>query len=77
MVITMAMFTGEYAIINTITFTLLSIAIYLLICKIIQNKKRNKKTDKEISKNISIGFYLGVTNILILMIGLYFINYII
>ena len=76
MIITMAMFTGEYATINTIIFTLLSIAIYLLICKIAQLKNRNKKSDKEISKNISIGFYLGVTNVLILFMGLFCINYI-
>lgn len=76
MVITMAMFTGEFATINTIVFTLLSIAIYLLIYKITQMKNRNRKSDKEFSKGISIGFYLGVTNILTLMFGLFYINHI-
>lgn len=76
MVITMAIFTGEYAAINTIILTLLAIAIYLLIYKIIQRKNRNKKTDKEISKNMSIGFYLGTTNMLILTLGLVYINHI-
>lgn len=76
MVITMAMFTGEFATINTIVFTLLSIAIYLLIYKITQMKNRNRKSDKEFSKGISIGFYLGVTNILTLMFGLLYINHI-
>lgn len=76
MVITMAMFTGEFATINTIILTLLAIAIYLLIYKITQMKNRNRKSDKEISKNISLGFYLGVTNILILIIGLFYINHI-
>lgn len=76
MIITMCIFTGEYVTSNSIIITLLAIAIYLLIYKIIQRKNRNRKSDKEISKNISMGFYLGATNLMILMLALLYSNYI-
>ena len=67
-IITMAIFTGEYITINTIILTLLTIAIYLLLYKIKNRKNKNRKSDKQISKEMSIGFYLGVSNIVVLML---------
>lgn len=66
-IITMSIFTGEYVIINSIIFTLLIIAIYLLLYKIKNRKNKNRKTDKQISKEMSIGFYLGISNVIVLM----------
>lgn len=67
-IITMAIFTGEYITIHTIILTLLTIAIYLLLYKIKNRKNKNRKSDKQISKEMSIGFYLGVSNIIVLML---------
>ena len=66
--ITMTIFTGEYITAIAIILSLLSIAIYLLLYKLKNLKNRNRQTDKQISQNISIGFYIGVSNILILML---------
>jgi len=77
MIITMAIFTEEYITANAIIFTLLTIAFYILLHKIKQGKRKNRKTDKEIANKLSIGFYLGTTNIIILMVVLLFINYIV
>ncbi len=75
--ITMSVFTGEYVTVNTIILTLLTIAIYLLLYKIKNRKNRTRKTDKEISKQMSIGFYLGTTNVIVLLFVLFYIQYII
>jgi len=76
MIITMAVFTGEYITATSIEFTLLIIAIYLLIYKLKQRKNRRimreKYAEKQISNEISIGFYLAVTNILLLIYVLFF-----
>ena len=78
MLITMIVFTGKYITVNAIILTLLSIAIYLLIYKVIQrkNKNKNKKSDKELYKTISIGFFLGATNLLSVIVVLFFSNYV-
>lgn len=70
-IITMAIFTGEYVAINSIILTLLAMSIYMIINKIKNTKQKSKKTDKQISKNISVGFYLGVSNILMLLVTFY------
>ena len=75
MLITMVVFTGEYITANSIIFTLLSIAIYILIYKIKEGKNKNKKSEKEIYKTVSIGFYLGVTNLITFMLVLFSNNY--
>lgn len=74
--ITMIVFTGEYITINSVILTLLSISIYLLIYKIKNTKSKYIKTDKKISKEMSIGFYLGTSNIIILILVLSYIKYI-
>ena len=71
-IITMIVFTGEYVTANAIILTLLTIAIYLLIYKLKNIKNRNRKSDKQISKQLSIGFYLGVSNILTVILALFF-----
>lgn len=75
-IITMAVFTGEYIVINTIILTLLSIAIYLIINKIKSGKNRNRKSDKQISNQISIGYYLGISNIIMFILVMLCNNYI-
>ena len=74
--ITMAIFSGEYITANSIIWTLLAIAIYILLYKLKARKNRNRKTDKQISDNISIGFYLGITNIVMFLGILLYFNYI-
>ena len=75
-IITMIQFTGEYVTANAIILTLLAIAIYLLLYKIKNRRNRNLKTDKELSKNLSIGFYLGVSNVVIFIAVLMYNHYI-
>lgn len=72
-IITMIVFTGEYVTANAIILTLLTIAIYLLLYKLKNRKNRNRKSDKQISKQLSIGFYLGVSNILTVILALFLI----
>ena len=71
-IITLIVFTGEYVTANAIILTLLTIAIYLLLYKLKNRKNRNRKSDKQISKQLSIGFYLGVSNILTVILALFF-----
>ena len=61
-VITMAIFSGEYATILSVITTLLAIAIYELLIKI-KNNSKSKKAEKNVAENISIGFYLAIPNI--------------
>ena len=75
-IITMIIFTNEYIVFNSIILTLLSIAIYLIINKVKDRRNRNKKTDKQLARNLSIGFYLGFTNILILLLILTYTNFV-
>ena len=73
-IITMIIFTGEYVTAGAIILALLLIAIYMLLCKLKTIKKKNVKTDKKISKEISIGFYIGASNIIMLLLVFIF-NY--
>lgn len=60
-----SIFTYETCAILTVIFTLLATSIKLLIDKI--KAKRTKYVNKPESKQISIGFYLCVTNIIVLI----------
>lgn len=71
MILTMGIFTGEYVTASSIIYTLLIIAIYLLLYKLKNRKNRKVKTDKQISDKMSIGFYLGTANIITLIFALY------
>ena len=68
--VTMIIFTQEYVTISSIIVTLIAIAIYVLLNKIKNQTSKSKKTDKQISKEISVGFYLGVSNIIIFILVL-------
>lgn len=63
-VLTMAIFTGEYVVMNTIIMTALVVAIKLLMHKMKNIGKRIRREQKDYGKNISYGFILGITNIL-------------
>ena len=79
MIITMAIFTSEIITSFSIIITVLGICICILIDKLKEKKKRQKKSDKEIIKKVSIGFYLGISNVTILLLTLfnnYFIQFI-
>ena len=67
MVITMAIFTEEFITINSIIFTLLIIAFYILLYKIKERKNRHKTDEKQITNDLCIGFYLGIANLITLI----------
>ena len=69
MLVTMAIFTGEYITIATIITTLVAIALYIIICKII-NEISRKKTDEKVSSGISIGFCLVASNLILFIVAL-------
>ena len=69
LLITMAMFSGEFITVMSIIVTLLSIAIYIIIYKI-QEDLKSKKTDKPIYTQISIGNCLCASNLIILIMVL-------
>lgn len=75
-IITMIIFTGEYVTATAINLTLLAIAIYIVLYKLKNIKNKNRKSEKQIAQDISIGFYLGVSNIIMNMLALLFTNYI-
>ena len=77
MLVIMCVFTGEFITANAIIFTLLAMAIYILLYKIQNRMKRHIKTDKQVSNEISIGFYLGTTNIILFVLVLMYNYYII
>lgn len=62
--ITMAIFTSEYALIYTISMTLLVVGLYILFNKIKQARLKNLKTESKIWKKINIAFLLCVSNII-------------
>lgn len=66
LLMTMIAFSGEYIVIYTIIFALLSIAFTLILNKI----RDYKPTVKTISKNTQIpfAFYLGISNIIVIII---------
>ena len=71
MIITMTVFTNEYITGCSIIFTLLAIFFYLVIYKKKKKRRKGKKTERQIADKISIGFFLGVCNVMMLMLGLW------
>ncbi len=69
LLITMAMFSGEFITLMSIIVTLLSIAIYIIIYKI-QEDLKSKKIDKPIYTQISIVNCLCASNLIILIMVL-------
>lgn len=74
LVVIMAVFTGEFVTINTIIVTLFAMAVYVLIYKIKNSRKRNIKQEKIINKNISIAYFMCCINIIIFEITIAFMN---
>lgn len=70
----MVVFTGEVVTILSIIMTLLIIAFYLLINKIQEIKTKVKKENKELGQNLKIGFYLCISNIVMLILAMFMIN---
>ena len=71
MIITMVIFTNEFIVATSIILTLLAIASYLLIYKLKNNRKKQKQQDeKEMAKQLSMAFYLGTSNIIVLILSL-------
>ena len=68
--ITMAIFTSEFVLINTIIITCLSIAFYILFNKIKMARKKIYKTDKQICKDLKIAFFLCTANIISIILVL-------
>ena len=68
--ITMIVFTNEYVVANSILITLIAVSIYLLTNKIKDNFRRSKISDKKVAQTISIGFYLGTSNTVALVMVL-------
>lgn len=66
--IIMALFTGEISYILTVIFTLLTIAITMIINSIKGKSKKYIKTKKEYGLNLPIGFYLCCSNIILIII---------
>ena len=75
MIVTMIIFTNELIVATSIILTLLSISIYTLIVKLKEHEKRQKKSDRNITKEISIAYYLGTSNIIVLLLTLLLNNY--
>ena len=65
----MAMFTYELQTIATVNFTLLIIGIKSIIDKIVKNRTKYIKKDAKNKNTIPFGFYLCVTNIIILLVS--------
>lgn len=70
MLVTMMFFTNEFIMITSIILTLLEIAFYILLNKLKDRKAIRKKEDIQIAKQVSIGFYLGISNMITLIIVL-------
>ena len=64
----MAVFTGEVVTILTITMTLLTVGIYLLLNIIKSKINKVKKKDNNLANNLRFGFYLSMSNIVMLIL---------
>lgn len=73
MIVTMAIFTGEYATGCSLVLTLLIMIIYLIISKI--KNRKTKLFDKERVSQMPIAFYLGTSNLIWLIFSLFY-NYV-
>ena len=70
----MAVFTGEAVTILTITMTLLTVGIYLILNIVKSKTNKVKKTDNELAKNLKFGFYLSMSNIIMLILVMFLIR---
>ena len=63
----MIVFTGEFITGLSIAMTVLIVAIYYILNKIINMKRKMQKNDNKSFGNLQIGFYLAVSNIIMLI----------
>ena len=74
LIMIMAVFTGEYTTILTIIMTLLVIAILIILNKIKKSKQKVKIENKDMAGNLSLGFYLCISNVVMLIFTIFLIN---
>ena len=74
LLVIMSIFTSEWCVLFTVILTLLEIAIKLIIHKVKNGINKTKQERKDISENLRIGFYLCVSNILVFITILFFMN---
>ena len=74
-IVIMAIFTGEYIVINSMIMTLLAIAIDLIILKITKNCK-GRVDEKQYNSKIPIAFILCVENIIFFIVTLLILDFI-
>ena len=74
LIIIMAVFTGEAVTILSITMTLLTISFYIILEKIKQKRSKVSISEKKISDNLNIGFYLTISNIVMLIAIMYIVR---
>ena len=70
----MAVFSGEVATIWAIIYTLLIVAIMLILKRVKIKRKNIKKKEENISNNLPIGFYLCITDIISLIVVMFLNN---
>lgn len=68
MLLIMLIFTGEFICILTITETLVAIALYILINKLVGARNKSKKSRTAFNLNIRMAFIMGSLNIVTLVI---------
>lgn len=74
MILIMTIFTGIWVTNISIILTLLGISFYLLLGKIRQRKNKQKAFKQPNVNCLSIGFFLGVSNIVMIIVTLWQIN---
>ena len=74
MLLIMLIFTGELVCILTITGTLLAIALYILIKKIMTSKNKGKKYKTTFSSKVRIGFIMGILNLVTFLAAIIYQN---
>ena len=77
LIMTMAVFTGEVATIWSIIATLLAIAFTILFEKIKNKRSKIKKDQEFLNNNLTVGYYLCVSNVIMLIAVLFINNWII
>ena len=70
----MAVFTGEAVTILTVIMTLLIKVIYFVLNKIKSKTNKVKKVQEDLSKNLNYGFYLSISNIIMLIYVMFLIR---
>ena len=70
----MAVFTGEAVTILTVIMTLLIKFIYFVLNKIKSKTNKVKKVQEDLSKNLNYGFYLSISNIIMLIYVMFLIR---